>query len=151
MEKNKQQHHPMEENQAARPNRNERKEGSTTQQGRLGTRPRPKEGKAAPRQRRGELQHHTKKQETKQHRTKQSLQSGVIFCVFHFLVFLCLFFFFLIFLILGEVRKVLARMLFKVLDEVCQHEPHGVCHAQQAFVTGHHTQFLGRSRRGCSG
>ena len=35
-----------------------------------------------------------------------------------------------------EVRKVLARMLFKVLDEVCQHESHGLCHAQQAFVTG---------------
>ena len=34
-----------------------------------------------------------------------------------------------------EVRKVLARMLFKVLDEVCQHESHGLCHAQQAFVT----------------
>ena len=27
-------------------------------------------------------------------------------------------------------------MLFKVLDEVCQHESHGLCHAQQAFVTG---------------
>ena len=26
-------------------------------------------------------------------------------------------------------------MLFKVLDEVCQHESHGLCHAQQAFVT----------------
>ena len=36
----------------------------------------------------------------------------------------------------NEVRKVLARMLFKVLDEVCQHESHGLCHAQQAFVTG---------------
>ena len=35
-----------------------------------------------------------------------------------------------------EVRKVLAQMLFKVLDEVCQHESHGLCHAQQAFVTG---------------
>ena len=34
----------------------------------------------------------------------------------------------------NEVRKVLARMLFKVLDEVCQHESHGLCHAQQAFV-----------------
>ena len=32
----------------------------------------------------------------------------------------------------NEVRKVLARMLFKVLDEVCQHESHGLCHAQQA-------------------
>ena len=42
----------------------------------------------------------------------------------------------------NDVRKVLARMLFKVLDEVCQHESHGLCHAQQAFVTG-------RSRRGC--
>ena len=36
----------------------------------------------------------------------------------------------------NEVRKVLARMLFKVLDEVCQHESHGLCHAQQAFVKG---------------
>ena len=36
----------------------------------------------------------------------------------------------------NEVRKVLARMLFKVLDEVCQHESHELCHAQQAFVTG---------------
>ena len=36
----------------------------------------------------------------------------------------------------NEVRKVLARMLFKVLDEVCQHESHGLCHAQHAFVTG---------------
>ena len=36
----------------------------------------------------------------------------------------------------NEVRKVLARMLSKVLDEVCQHESHGLCHAQQAFVTG---------------
>ena len=36
----------------------------------------------------------------------------------------------------NEVRKVLARMLFKVLDEVCLHESHGLCHAQQAFVTG---------------
>ena len=27
-------------------------------------------------------------------------------------------------------------MLFKVLDEVCQHESHGVSHAQEAFVTG---------------
>ena len=27
-------------------------------------------------------------------------------------------------------------MLFKVLDEVCQHESYGLCHAQQAFVTG---------------
>ena len=36
----------------------------------------------------------------------------------------------------NEVRKVLARMLFKVLGEVCQHESHGLCHAQQAFVTG---------------
>ena len=36
----------------------------------------------------------------------------------------------------NEVRKVLARMLFKVLDEVCQHESQGLCHAQQAFVTG---------------
>ena len=36
----------------------------------------------------------------------------------------------------NEVRKVLARMLFKVLDEVCQHESYGLCHAQQAFVTG---------------
>ena len=36
----------------------------------------------------------------------------------------------------NEVRKVLARMLFKVLDEVCQHESHGLCQAQQAFVTG---------------
>ena len=36
----------------------------------------------------------------------------------------------------NEVRKVLARMLFKVLDEVCMHEMHGLCHAQQAFVTG---------------
>ena len=27
-------------------------------------------------------------------------------------------------------------MLFKVLDEVCQHESHGLFHAQQAFVTG---------------
>ena len=27
-------------------------------------------------------------------------------------------------------------MLFKVLDEVCQHESHGLWHAQQAFVTG---------------
>ena len=35
-----------------------------------------------------------------------------------------------------EVRKMLARMLNKVLDEVCQHESHGLCHAQQAFVTG---------------
>ena len=26
----------------------------------------------------------------------------------------------------NEVRKVLARMLFKVLDEVCQHESHGL-------------------------
>ena len=31
----------------------------------------------------------------------------------------------------NEVRKVLAQMLFKVLDE-----SHGLCHAQQAFVTG---------------
>ena len=30
----------------------------------------------------------------------------------------------------------LVRILCKVLDEVCQHEPHGLCHAQQAFVTG---------------
>ena len=36
----------------------------------------------------------------------------------------------------NEVRKVLARMFFKVLDEVCQHQSHGLCHAQQAFVTG---------------
>ena len=36
----------------------------------------------------------------------------------------------------NEVRKVLARMIFKVLDEVCQHESDGLCHAQQAFVTG---------------
>ena len=36
----------------------------------------------------------------------------------------------------NEVRKVLALMLFKVLDEVCQHESHGLFHAQQAFVTG---------------
>ena len=36
----------------------------------------------------------------------------------------------------NEVRKVLARMLFKVLDEVCEHESHGLCHAQFAFVTG---------------
>ena len=36
----------------------------------------------------------------------------------------------------NEVRKVLARMLFKVLDEVCQHESLGLCHAQQAFVPG---------------
>ena len=36
----------------------------------------------------------------------------------------------------NELRKVLARMLFKVLDEVCQHESHGLCHAQQVFVTG---------------
>ena len=35
----------------------------------------------------------------------------------------------------NQVRKVLARMLFKVLEEVCQHESHGLCHAQQAFVT----------------
>ena len=58
----------------------------------------------------------------------------------------------------NEVRKVLARMLFKVLDEVCPHESHGLCHAQQAFVTGRDiirnttvvvSQFLGHSRRGC--
>ena len=36
----------------------------------------------------------------------------------------------------NEVRKVLAWMLFKVLDEVCQHESHGLCHAQQAFCEG---------------
>ena len=36
----------------------------------------------------------------------------------------------------NEVRKVFARMLFKVLKEVCQHESQGLCHAQQAFVTG---------------
>ena len=37
----------------------------------------------------------------------------------------------------NEVRKVLARMLFlQVLDEVCKHEMTGLCHAQQAFVTG---------------
>ena len=36
----------------------------------------------------------------------------------------------------NEVRKLLARILFKVLDEVCQHESYGLCHAQQAFVTG---------------
>ena len=36
----------------------------------------------------------------------------------------------------NEVRKVLDRMLFEVLDEVCKHETHGLCHAQQAFVTG---------------
>ena len=30
----------------------------------------------------------------------------------------------------NEVRKVLAQMLFKVFDEVCQHESHGLCHAQ---------------------
>ena len=36
----------------------------------------------------------------------------------------------------NDVRKVLARMLFKVLDEVCRHETHGLCNAQQAFVTG---------------
>ena len=36
----------------------------------------------------------------------------------------------------NEVRNVLARMLFKVWDEVSQHESHGLCHAQQAFVTG---------------
>ena len=36
----------------------------------------------------------------------------------------------------NEVSKVLAQMLFKVLDEVCQHESHGLCNAQQAFVTG---------------
>ena len=36
----------------------------------------------------------------------------------------------------NEACKVLARMLLKVLDEVCQHESHGLCHAQQAFVTG---------------
>ena len=35
----------------------------------------------------------------------------------------------------NEVRKELARMLLKVLDEVCQHESHGLCHAQQAIVT----------------
>ena len=27
-----------------------------------------------------------------------------------------------------ELGNVLARMLFKVLDEVCQHESHGLCH-----------------------
>ena len=46
----------------------------------------------------------------------------------------------------NEVGKVLARMLFKVLDEVFQHESHGLCHAQQAFVTGrniiHNTTML---------
>ena len=36
----------------------------------------------------------------------------------------------------NEVRTVLTRMLPKVLDEVCQHESHGLCHTQQAFVTG---------------
>ena len=34
----------------------------------------------------------------------------------------------------NEVRKVLA--LFNVLVEVCKHESHGLCRAQQAFVTG---------------
>ena len=36
----------------------------------------------------------------------------------------------------NEVRKVLARMLFRVLDEVCAHEATGLCSAQQAFVRG---------------
>ncbi len=36
----------------------------------------------------------------------------------------------------NEVRKVLARMLFRVLDEVCADEAHGLCKAQQAFVRG---------------
>ena len=56
----------------------------------------------------------------------------------------------------NEVRKVLARMLFKVLDEVCMHETHGLCHAQQAFVTGRDITgnnavplFLGCSRGSC--
>ena len=36
----------------------------------------------------------------------------------------------------NEVRKVLARMLFRAFDEVCQHSSQGLSHAQQAFVKG---------------
>ena len=36
----------------------------------------------------------------------------------------------------NEVRKVLARVLFKILDEVCQHSERGLTKAQQAFVQG---------------
>ena len=56
----------------------------------------------------------------------------------------------------NEVREVLARMLFKVLDEVCMHETHGRIHAQQAYVTGRDITgncavplFLGCSRGSC--
>ena len=33
-------------------------------------------------------------------------------------------------------HKVLARVVFRVFDEVCQHETQGLCSAQQAFVKG---------------
>ena len=36
----------------------------------------------------------------------------------------------------NEVRKVLACMFLKVLQEFCKQEVHGFCHAQEAFVTG---------------
>ena len=43
----------------------------------------------------------------------------------------------------NEVRKVLARIVLKVLDEVCQHESLGLLHAQQAFRqrTGNSTEY----------
>ena len=36
----------------------------------------------------------------------------------------------------NEIRKVIARMFFLVLDEVCCHPESGLCQAQQAFVKG---------------
>ncbi len=35
-----------------------------------------------------------------------------------------------------EARKILARMMNKVLDEVCSHAVRGLCKSQQAFVSG---------------